>query len=160
MIESNCLRIEEDIKLFIGPNADGFLDLWRAQRNHAAGNTRLYWVSFLAPMVWFLYRKMYLTAAVMTITALAVSFVFHSDTISKALGFAFSAIGGLGPRFYLRSAQSTIADIRVRALSEEEAHATIARAGGVSIASAVIGGLIMISAIVLSVVSIHIPKTN
>ncbi|PWB83761.1 MAG: hypothetical protein C3F11_04925 [Methylocystaceae bacterium] len=154
------LRLEADLKLFVGSEADFFLRLWRAQCEGSGGREPLHWASVLAPIVWFLYRKMYLTAAALTIAPVIVSFVFHSDALSKALPVALAVMGGMGPRIYVLCAQRTIAEIRGRGLSEEEARATIVKAGGVSLPGAAIGALIMVAALILSIVSFQIRKSG
>jgi hypothetical protein len=142
---------EDDMRLFAGPNAQDFLALKSGSSSGARPRAKIFWPGFLAPMIWFLYRKMYLTAAAIAIGPMAFALVIHSDFLSKAIGFGLAAVGGMGPRIYVAQAASTIARIRASARDEDEARALIVRAGGVSLSGAVIGGVIMLSMVALAV---------
>jgi hypothetical protein len=144
-VETDLSQLEEDLRIFFGPNAETFLDLWSRLRAPGGGKVGIYWVSFVAPLVWLLYRKMYLTAAALTITPVAIGLFLPSGALLKTIGVAFAILGGLGPRFYVQGAEATIKDIRAQARTEEEAQADIGKAGGVSVPGALIGALMMLA---------------
>ena len=68
-----------------------------------------------------------------------------------------SAMGLAGRGIYIAAARRTIARIRAASRDEDDAHQTIQRAGGVSIAGAVVGGLIVLGANVTAfLIGIHV----
>lgn len=154
---SGAVPLEEDLKLFIGPRADLYLRSSQAFQERS-GFGAPHWASILAPIVWLLYRKMYLTAAALTISPVFLSLAFRSDALTKAMPIALAIIGGMCPRLYLHCARRTIAEIRGREFSEEEARATIVEAGGVSRPGAAIGALITVAVFILSIVSFQIRR--
>lgn len=147
---------EEDLKLFIGPNAGAFLKGSSPRDRLGYGWVGVCWAGFLFPVPWFLYRKMYLMAAFTTVFPLAIGLIFPSPALSNTFVVAVSLAGGLGRRFYLQSARETIGEIRARSLGEEEARAEIARAGGVSWPGAAIGALIVLTGVIGVLVRIHL----
>lgn len=104
------------------------------------------WPGLLAPQAWFLYRKMYLWAALVSVGPLLISYVPGL----AYLDWSAALIGALGLKFYLAGAERTIARIRADARDENEARALIARAGGVSWIGGAIGLAFAFSAFVLS----------
>lgn len=143
-------QLEKDLRLFFGPNATRFMILWRARRLRG-GKVGFSWISFLFPQAWFLYRKMYLTAAALTVAPVATALFLQSTALSNLTGVAISLLGGLGPRYYVENAEALVVDIRSQSLTDEDARATIAEAGGVSRAGAVLGALIFLSTVVLAI---------
>ena len=128
---------------FVGRNAARLMPLYDLA---AAGRWPFCWPGLLLPQAWFLYRKMYLWAALVSAGPLLIAFV--PDL--AALNWATSILGALGLRFYFAGARRTLARIRAVARDEEEAQALIARAGGVSYVGAAIGFVFAFSAFVLA----------
>ena len=98
------------------------------------------------PQAWFLYRKMYLWAALVSAGPLLFAYVPKLAW----LNWSTSLVGAIGLRLYVAGAARTIARIRASAADEAEARALIARAGGVSRVGAAFGLLFAFSAFVLS----------
>jgi hypothetical protein len=133
----------EDLALYAGPNGARLIAQYDAVRR---GAWPFCWPGLIAPQAWFLYRKMYLWAALVSAGPLLIAYF---------PGFAYfdwgaSIVGALGLRFYFSGAEAAIARIRAGAADEDEARALIARAGGVSRTGAVIGLAFAFSVFVLS----------
>ena len=132
-----------DLALYFTRNRARMMALYEAR---AAGRWPFCWPGLLAPQAWFLYRKMYVWAAVVSAGPLILSYFPKLS----ALGWTTSAIGALGLRLYFDGAARTIAAIRATAIGEDEARALIAQAGGVSRIGAAIGLAFGFSAFVLT----------
>jgi hypothetical protein len=134
-----------DMALFFSRNHSRLMPLYDARAAGRRGSS-FCWPGFLAPQAWFLYRKMYLWAALVSAGPLLLAFVpqFSWLTWSTAL------IGACGLRSYLAHAEATVARIRATTADEMEARALIVRAGGVSRVGAAIGLVFVFSAFVLS----------
>lgn len=138
-------RDRADMALFVARNQARIL---RAYDARVGGGSRgsFCWPGFLAPQAWFLYRKMYLWAALVSAGPLLLAYVPKL----AFLNWGASLVGALGLRLYLGGAAATIARIRESAADEGQTRALIARAGGVSRVGAIIGLLFAFSAFVLS----------
>ena len=104
------------------------------------------WPGLLAPQAWFLYRKMYLWAAVVSAGPLLLAYIPRLGW----LNWGGALIGAFGLRLYLAHARRTIARIREAAADEAEVQALIVSAGGVSRIGAAIGLAFAFSAFVMS----------
>lgn len=102
----------------------------------------------MLPGPWLLYRKMYGLAALVVLLPVLLSLMRLPSALVSATGAAPMILGAFGKRLYLRNARRAIASIRAAAPDERRARAAIAEAGGVSIAGAVFG-LLLIAAFVL-----------
>ncbi len=134
---------DSDMALFVARNRARMMALYAAR---AAGRWPFCWPGLLAPQAWFLYRKMYVWAAVVSAGPLILSYFPKL----AALTWSTSVVGALGLRLYFDGAARTIAAIRATAADDDEARALIARAGGVSRIGAAIGLAFGFSAFVLS----------
>jgi hypothetical protein len=132
-----------DIGLYIGENHLRLLAHYDAL---GRGAWPFCWPGLLAPQAWFLYRKMYLWAALVSAGPLLIAYLPGW----AYLDWGASLIGALGLKFYFAGARRAIARIRAGAAGEDEARALIERAGGVSRIGAAIGLLFGFSAFVLS----------
>ncbi|MDE3175343.1 MAG: hypothetical protein KGM15_04440 [Pseudomonadota bacterium] len=133
-----------DMALFAARNQARILRAYDAWIGGRGGS--FCWPGLLAPQAWFLYRKMYLWAALVSAGPLLLAYVPKLAFLNGGT----SLIGAFGLRLYLNEAAATIARIRAGAADEEAARRQIARAGGVSRVGAVIGLLFAFSAFVLS----------
>jgi hypothetical protein len=133
----------DDAALYFGSNGRRLSAQYEAMRR---GAWPFCWPGLIAPQAWFLYRKMYLWAALVSAGPLLIAY-FPGVAY---LDWGASILGALGLRFYFCGAEAAIARIRARAADEEEARALIARAGGVSWTGAAIGLAFAFSAFVLS----------
>jgi hypothetical protein len=136
-----------DLALFVGPNVEKFVcGPGSSGPRRFAG--RACWPGFFFPLAWFMYRKMYGWAALAcTLPILASAMNFGP---LKPVLISLPTIGGVaGRRFYVVGARRTMARIRASLTggSEDELRDTLARAGGVSVPGAIIGGEILLCAI-------------
>jgi hypothetical protein len=132
-----------DMALFVAGNRARMMALYEAR---AAGRWPFCWPGLLAPQAWFLYRKMYVWAALVSAGPFLIAY-FPQLAI---LSWSASLAGALGLRLYFDAAEKTIAGIRAASGDDAEARVLIARAGGVSRIGAVIGLAFGFSAFVLS----------
>lgn len=142
---------DAEITAFIGPNADRFLPAWHDMKDQATGRKRFVWrwcwPAFVFGSAWFLYRRMYATAALLLFVPI---FLALFTSIGSTGGSSLAAVLAVsGKTLYVGHAQRKTHKIKERATSAEEAAAKIVRAGGVSIAGGIIGGLIWAGSILL-----------
>jgi hypothetical protein len=102
------------------------------------------WPAFLVTLRWFLYRKRWMEAAVVTLLPLVLFYLIPS---ANSGGVAFAVVIGM----YAKSWYVMFAASRIRTIQQEEpdpqgAREKIARAGGVSVPGAIIGGVIFAAA--------------
>jgi hypothetical protein len=133
--------LRDDISFFVGPNAAKFLRVYDAQER-GYWPVLPCWPGFLVPLPWFLYRKMYLLSA-SSFIAVFTTGLHASPTARIAAGCVPSVLGIIGRWIYVSAARRKIAEIRDRLSDDGEARAVIGMAGGVSVAGAVLGSLIM-----------------
>jgi Tfp pilus assembly major pilin PilA len=115
---------DEDLEVFIGKNADTYLNKFGKFQQGGADSFAVtwHWPAFLFGVTWMIYRKMYLWALAM----FAVSFV-------PCGGFlAAIAAGMTGNYLYYKHAQKKILELNSRVPSSgPQRTAELARAGGV-----------------------------
>jgi hypothetical protein len=132
-------RTAEDLALFIGPRARRFLDIPApGLRGRFAG---ICWTGLFLPTPWFLYRKMYGWAATVVLVPWIAGLILPVARI-PLLGVA-AVLGGCGRPLYRHHARRLIAAIRRESATEAELRSRIGRAGGVSVAGAWIGAVIV-----------------
>jgi hypothetical protein len=144
-----------DFQRFVGPNLRKF--------EVPAGGSRgrrwralSCWPGFFFPQAWFLYRKLYGWAALCCLLPI-VATALNLGVFGRLLVASTSAMGLVGRGIYIAAARRTIARIRAASRDEDDAQQTIQRAGGVSIAGAVVGGLIVLGANVTAfLIGIHV----
>ncbi|MBV9520999.1 MAG: hypothetical protein JO068_23090 [Hyphomicrobiales bacterium] len=146
---SNEMR--EDLRLFAGRNAQVFLDVYDAGRAGWKGHRC--WAGFFFPQVWFLYRKLYGMAAFSIFWPIAWAFVHVPSSWNTGIALVPAFLGSSGRMLYVTKAKKIIAQIRKGTFSEEDAKESIEAAGGVSIAGAVLGLLLLIGFIGLAVIA-------
>ena len=132
--------------LFTQRNLEKFLPL---HDTIAAGRSAfsVCWPGLVFPQAWFLYRKMYGWAAFACVTPLLVTSIHAFGGYGNVLAYAPALAAISGRRLYVGGARRTIARIRAAEPDEAAAEDVIRRAGGVSIAGAVIGALFFIAAV-------------
>ena len=129
--------------LFVARNRARMMALYESR---AAGRWPFCWPGLLAPQAWFLYRKMYLWAALVSAGPLLIAYVPKLAILS----WSASLVGALGLRLYFDGAREDDRRHPRDPADEAEARALIARAGGVSRIGAVIGLAFGFSTFVLS----------
>lgn len=120
------------LRLFIGPNADGYLAQFK--KFTAAGEPRFaltwHWPTFLFdPFLWFLYRKMYLYAIVYAIGPVVTAMLTGDFTV----GLVWRVIAGVSANYiYFWHVREHLAGLRAPVGAGSEAQeGRIREAGGV-----------------------------
>ncbi|WP_025899422.1 DUF2628 domain-containing protein [Sneathiella glossodoripedis] len=141
---------ERLFRLFVGPNAEIFLQLnndLNANKKPKSYN----WVAFFFPIPWLFYRKMYLWGLAILLVPVILYTVFPDlPDASIAIGVVFLLLGN---QFYVESANKKIKKIEALGLSPEERDERIRSTGGVSKTGAIFGGIIMLSLIAIVVLN-------
>ena len=138
-------KARADMAAFVKRNQARFMPIYDALVS-GRGVAPFCWPGLLAPQAWFLYRKMYVWAALVSAGPLLLAYVPQLGW----LAWGVSIIGAFGLRLYLAYARRTIARIRATVADEAEVQALIVRAGGVSRVGAGIGLAFAFSAFVMS----------
>ncbi|THD47352.1 MAG: hypothetical protein E7774_04935 [Bradyrhizobium sp.] len=138
----NELQALLDFDLFVGVNVEKF-PFRSGGDSGSRWRTLICWPGLLFPQAWFLYRKLYGWAALCGLLPI-VAVSFNLGEFKRVLLFAPSLIGLLGRRIYMDFAGRTVARIRASNDREDDARDNIHRAGGVSIAGAIIGAFIVV----------------
>jgi hypothetical protein len=131
----------DDLAVFVGANAARFLR--PLTTGEARSRRGICWPGLLLPTPWLLYRKMYGLAALTVLSPVLLALLHMANGPLRWLSLGFMILGAFGKRLYLAKARRTIAAIRAAAPDEASARAAIAQAGGVSIAGAIFGLLLI-----------------
>lgn len=135
---------DEDLfRLFVGPNAEKFLRIYRAQKEkkHA---TSFNWVVLFASLPWFFYRKLYVVGACILLLPIILIVIFPNLSGVSTTGIAV-ALALLANSLYVQIAQRRIKKVKALNLPPAERDQRIRKAGGTSPAGAVFGALILVS---------------
>lgn len=111
------------------------------------------WPGFLVPFPWALYRKMWSVAAAFAVLPIVVSLVSATGSVG-----AYGAFGLSAKVLYVWHACRKIEKIRAKSGSEAELLAKVDRAGGVSKAGAIFGGIVMACAFLLAVLAVVVAE--
>lgn len=127
---------EDEMWMFIGDNAEFYLDKWRIAKNpkvYAGWN----WATFFAGMFWFGYRKMYKTLAIiLTINNVLMNLIFYSNPYLNTffmqlsniiIGFVLSFFGN---SLYYNYSRKTLSDIKKKSVDELTFQGMLLRKGG------------------------------
>jgi len=143
----------DDLKLFVGRNAEPFLTFYDQQRG---GPPRIFsalcWPAFFAPLAWYMYRRMYLYAGLIVVLGIALGTLLEKLGSGGTIGISV-ALAGIAKPVYLAFARRKIAKASALATDEVDRLTRIAKAGGVSVVGAVIGTLLTVLPIVLIIVA-------
>lgn len=145
---------EELFCLFVGPNAGKFIRTYRAIVEGDGRAWSFNWVVLLAGLPWFFYRRMYLAGIGMLIVPLLLAVLFPGFAQAGIPGFA-AVLAVMANRWYVTTAISRIDRIRALDLPQDEQAKRIYLAGGVSIAGAAFGALIVLALAVLPLFATH-----
>lgn len=128
---------EEELALFVGKNADKYLPKFR--KFNEGGKTSFSatwnWPAFLFTFWWLIYRKMYLWAILILLTAW-----IPCAGLLLMIGFGMSA-----NYLYYNHARKKLLALRTAAASEADRGAAIGRAGGVNNVAIVIVPLVIVA---------------
>jgi hypothetical protein len=138
-----------DLALFVGPNVEKFVSVFGSAGKRRIGRWAC-WPGFFFPLAWFMYRKMYGWAALACALPIFAS-VMNFGPFKSVLVSLPTVVGLAGRRVYVAGARRTIARVRasLSGRPEEELRETLARAGGVSVPGAIVGGAIVLCALAI-----------
>jgi hypothetical protein len=141
-------RPNEDLfRLFVGPNAEKFLKIYRAQRENKHV-TSFNWVVLLAALPWFFYRKLYVVGACVLLLPIILVVIFPDLSGVGTTGFGV-ALALTANTVYVYIARRRIKKLKALNLPPAERDQRISKAGGTSPAGAVFGTLIVVCLIAI-----------
>jgi hypothetical protein len=141
-------RDQDDMALFESGGVAISVDARKQRPGHNISST----LGFFFPIVWFLYKKMYLQASIIVLFPILLSLLQMPNAILRGMGLLVSLFGAFGPRLHTAKGRRTIAEIRAAVPDDATARLTIGQAGGVSVAGAVLGVLVTISVLMIALV--------
>lgn len=141
---------EEDLRLYLGQNAQPFVTYWERLRD--SGYPFLWswtWWGALFPIPWLFYRKLWSAGAVLVLLPILLdAMIDFGLNACLALGLV---IGLSGKALVVERAESKTQDINDLGLVSQDAIDRLRRAGGASVPGAVIGAILMFSSMGLIV---------
>ncbi len=162
--DSPALTEEDMLKIFVGPNSDKFVDIYRAEqtKSQAKFMSRFNFVVMLFPTAWFFYRKLYLIGVGVLLFPFILITIFPAlSEISMAGGAGALAV--LGNSLYVWFALKRIKKLKDQNINEDELKERLASMGGTSPVGAAFGALILASLIALPFIEAEtasIPKCS
>ena len=136
---------EELFCLFIGPNADRFMKIYRSiVEGDGTRHWGFNWVVWLVGTPWFFYRRMYLAGAAVLLVPIVFALVFP-DFAQAGIPGINVALAFVANRWYVTTVMSRIDKITALGLSREEQNERIYQAGGVCVAGAIFGAVIIVA---------------
>jgi hypothetical protein len=165
---------EQEVRAFVGPNADYYLAAWRRALAGEDGASGFNVGGFFLAVPWLAYRKMYAAALILVGIIIAES-VLEEALFAGApgemrepspgfllLGALRNALGALvvgivigigGNRWYLARARRVIEEVRSQGLPEEAHLKALSGRGGTSLgASLGLVGLAIVAVLVLGTI--------
>lgn len=146
--EVEPVLLDEDLlRLYVGPNADNFVKIYRAQvekRSIFSFN----WPVFFLPLPWLFYRKLYLVGACVLLIPIVMIVIFPGLSDVSLTGVA-AVLAVSGNAIYVGSATRRIQKLKALDLSSEELRDRVRAAGGTSSGGAAFGALIFVSSVAL-----------
>ena len=137
---------EDEIRAFVGKNADYYLDRWPASGEQFARARGFNWAAFLLSVLWLPYRKMYrvawsmfgVIAAYHVLGEFAIAWGVGTEKSLEPGGRVFSIIfsivcGAFANGWYLAHVQREVAKIRLLGLEGDAFRQALARRGGTSL---------------------------
>ncbi len=155
-IEDDSNPSDEDLlRAFVGPNAEKFVAIHRAQKAKRR-KLSFNWVVLLAALPWFLYRKLYLYGACLVLGPIILVTIFPDLSGVSFAGVA-GALAVVSNRLYVETADKRIKKLRAIGLPPQDLLERARKAGGTSPAAAAFGTLIMASMIALQILALTLP---
>lgn len=147
---------EELLRVYFGTNAEKFLKIHRKTKENG-WTFSFNWVVFLSPVIWFLYRKMYITGAFLVLMPFVLVALFPDVGFERYLGIAFFLLAFSANGLYVASAQWRIESFKKRGLAQDALESLVRRSGGTSVPGAVLGAMILVGQVVLIVMAAQLP---
>ena len=158
----------EDLSLFVEKKAEYYLNQWTLISDDK--NAKLWnWSAVLLSGPWLLYRKMYLVAtiffSVILVETIISDFIFidilGKESSPKLYDIIMTIVypiicGSFGNNWYLWHAKRKITEIKQSVTSVKLQQDTISRKGGVSLLSAILGSILMITVWIVILVAVEL----
>lgn len=134
------------LAMFVGPNAERYLMIYDSNYGGQAARkvfsrAKANFIAGFFPLPWFFYRKLYLEGTALILLPFLLGYLFPNFA-GKGISGMFVAIIIIANDYYVNRALRKIARIEKSGEPIEKRDARIRRAGGVSIAGAVVGAVI------------------
>ena len=136
-MKSRNSEVRADLATFFGPNAEPYLNVYERMRVAPNGTRSWSWPVFFGSFTWFFYRKMYGIGAIIIFLPLLATYLFGSASSAMGIIFAMSA-----KTWYVKYALGRIAKADTLGLAGAERTEYLQRAGGVSCAAGIFGGVV------------------
>lgn len=160
----------QDLRDVIGPNAETYLRKYnqispamvhrlqsgtgrqrRQARREISKKLRGWnWAAFLVPSCWFFYRKMYLMGAMVIALPVLGGVIFPTSTAAPTLGLMI-VLGMQAYDLYHKSILAKVAKADEQSLIGVARREYLQQAGGVSVAGAMLGSLVIIAGLAGSI---------
>lgn len=148
------LITKKDYTVFLGENVDKYLPKFKKFNINGTDRFSLtwHWPAFFVPVLWMLYRKLYLWA----LLALVLNFILG---IIPYVGFLLPLVlfGMTGNYIYYKHIKKKILELNQLQVSPDIQRVKLARAGGVNNVAIVIAAIILSIAVVSILAAITIP---
>lgn len=143
----------DDLKLFLGRNAEPFLALYDQQQGgRQSFFAMVCWPAFFAPIAWYMYRRMYLYACLIMVAGIALGMFLEKLGGGGTVGISVVLAATAKP-IYLIFARRKIEKAGGQATDEVDRLKRIAKAGGISVVGAIIGTILTVLPIVLIIIA-------
>ena len=147
---------EELLRVYFGTNAEKFLTIHRKTEQKGWASS-FNWAVLFFPVIWFLYRKMYITGAFLVLMPFVLVALFPDVGFERYLGIAFFLLAFSANGLYVASAQWRIESFKKRGLAQDALESLVRKSGGTSVPGAVLGAMILAVQIVLIVMAFQVP---
>ena len=137
---------EEDLRLYLGPNADAYLAVRDRSRRLGQPITWSWnWWGLLFPVPWLFYRKLWAIGAALIVLSVLLEALVGNGTKSGLVVAAL--IGVLGMPLVLERAERKVREVDRLGLVSQASIDRLRKAGGVSVPGAVIGAALTLAAL-------------
>jgi hypothetical protein len=139
---------EQEIRSFVGPKADYYLNRWASALEGSRQGTGFNWAAFFLSGLWLPYRKMYLVTfifyGIIVAESILEDVVFMGilgqpeapAALSRLVGLIAAIVcGSLGNRWYLSHARAKISELCVQQMPQDEYLRALSKRGGTSLAA-------------------------
>lgn len=150
---------EEELRAFVGPRAERYLEMWQADLDLRACRATKNWAAFLFAPFWLAYRKMYRVLFVFLSIALCESvleelvfeeFSLSTETgyvVTSGIGILFAVVCGVwGNKWYFAHSVKQIDRARSLETDGGKTLESISRRGGTSVVSIVVATVCFLAA--------------
>lgn len=138
---------EADLRLFIGPNAEDYIETWTRAGGHPFVWSWNWW-GFLFPIPWLFYRKLWNIGSLLILVPALIEAITGRGTEAGLL--LAMVIAALGKPLVLERGERKVRKVEALGLLSQDSAEMLRRAGGVSRAGAVYGAILLVTTLGLS----------